>query len=190
MTAQSVTGPSSSGALATSSVITRATAPFAEPVPAIRVQKSMTGFSDSSVRNGTPPMSSARAVCRSVDPVRAKAMRSCWAMGSILPPEEAAGRAGVGMPVVRDIAHVTVQPVFADLALCHVFQMSEHVREMLVGWVDPVTPPHDHRRLADLALGDPADLVLVKPRRDPLGPAQHAVGGHPRRRSVPVGDRQ
>src|SRR5438477_3451948 len=161
--------------------MTRATAPFAESLPAIRVQKSMTGFSDSSVRNGTPPISSARALCRSVEPVRAKAMRSCCAIGSILPPEEAAGRPGVRMPVVRDVAHVTVQPVFADLALCHVFQMREHVREMLIGRIDPVPAPDDHRRLADLALGDPADLVVVEPRRDPLGPAQHALGGHPRR---------
>src|SRR5438105_6174468 len=158
--------------------MTRATAPFAESLPAIRVQKSMTGFSDSSVRNGTPPISSASAVCRSVEPVRAKAMRSCCAIGSILPPKEPAGGAGMRVPVVRNVAHVLVQPVFPDLALCHIFQMRQHVREMLVRRVHPVAPPDHHRRLADLALGDPADLVLVEPRRDPLGPTQHAVGGH------------
>src|SRR2546422_10801697 len=49
---------------------------------------------------------------------------------------------------------------------------------MLLGRLDPVAPPDHHGRLADLALGDPADLVLVKPRRDPLGPAQHAIRRH------------
>src|SRR5919201_2083969 len=178
MTAQSVSGPSNSGALATSSVMTRARAPLADSLPAIRVQKSMTGFSDSSVRKGTPPISSASAVCRSVTPVRPVTRRSDVAMGSILPPEEPAGGAGVCMPVIWDVAHVTVQPVFAELALCHVLQMLEHMGEMLGGRVHPVLPPHDHRRLANLTLGDPADVVLVEPRRDPLGAAQHAVGGH------------
>src|SRR5206468_3425307 len=35
--------------------------------------------------------------------------------------------------------------------------------------------PHDHRRLADLAFGDPADLVLEEPGRQLQGAAQIAV---------------
>src|SRR5436309_15510530 len=105
-------------------------------------------------------------------------MRSCVAMASILAPEEPAGGAGVRVPVSRDVPHVPVQPVLAQLPLCHVLQMRQHVREMLVRRVHPVAPPDHHGCLADLALGDPADLVLVKPRRDPLGPAQHAIRRH------------
>src|SRR2546426_12574314 len=53
-----------------------------------------------------------------------------------------------------------------------------HVREML-GWrLHAVPPPDHHRGLADLALGDPADLVLVEPWGDALRPAQHAIFGH------------
>src|SRR5919197_1413211 len=172
MTEQSVRGASSSGTLATWSAITRATAPFGESWPAIRVQKSMTGLRDSSVRKGTPPRSALRAAWRSEN--------SCVAMGPILPPnaEEPAGRARVRVPVIRDVAHVPVQPVLADLPLCHVLQMRQHVREMLVGRVQPVAAPDHHGRLADLALGDPADLVLVEPRGDSLRPAQHAVRRH------------
>ena len=43
--------------------------------------------------------------------------------------------------------------------------------------------PHDHRRRADLALGDPADVVLVEPRRDPRRLAEIAPVGV----LVPVG---
>ena len=38
--------------------------------------------------------------------------------------------------------------------------------------LDAVPAPHDHRDRADLALGDPADVVLVEPRRDPRRFAQ------------------
>src|SRR5437879_12274153 len=56
--------------------------------------------------------------------------------------------------------------------------MREHVREML-GWrLHAVPPPDYHRGLADLALGDPADLVLVEPGGDALRPAQHALLSH------------
>ena len=38
-----------------------------------------------------------------------------------------------------------------------------------------VEAPHDHRHVTDLALGDPADVVLVEPRRDPRRLAEVAV---------------
>src|SRR2546430_13580127 len=48
-----------------------------------------------------------------------------------LSPEEPAGRTRVGVPVVGDVAHVPVQPVLADLPLCHVLQRSEeHTSEL------------------------------------------------------------
>ena len=50
-----------------------------------------------------------------------------------------------------------------------------HVRELLGGRFGAVATPDDHRGRADLALGDPADLVLVEPRRDPRRLAQVAT---------------
>src|SRR5690349_2688412 len=161
--------------------MTRATAPLAESLPAMRVQKSMTGFSESSVRNGTPAMSPAMAAPRSVEPVRPRKILSVVlsvAIRPILTPEEATCGTRVRVPVVRDVPHVPVEPMIADLPLCHVLQMPQHVGEMLVRRLHAVLPPDDHRGLTDLALGDPADLVLVKPWRDAFGLAQHAVVAH------------
>ena len=50
-----------------------------------------------------------------------------------------------------------------------------HVREVVGRRLDAVLAPHDHRHRADLALGDPADVVLVVPGRDPRRLAQVAV---------------
>ena len=47
--------------------------------------------------------------------------------------------------------------------------------QVVLGGRGAVEAPHDHRRLADIALGDPADLVLVIPRRDPRRPAEIAA---------------
>ena len=52
-----------------------------------------------------------------------------------------------------------------------------HVRELLGRRIDAVAPPHDHRRRADLALGDPADVVFVVPGRDARRLAEVAAVG-------------
>jgi hypothetical protein len=46
---------------------------------------------------------------------------------------------------------------------------------MLAGWLGAVKAPNDHRDLADITLGDPADIVLVVPRRDARGAAEVAA---------------
>src|SRR5215470_8170816 len=87
-------------------------------------------------------------------------------------PEEPAGRPRVSVPVIGNVAHVIVDPVRTDLPLGHRVQLGAHVSQVLVGWLRAVPAPDHHRHLADLALGDPAHVVLVEPRRDALGPAQ------------------
>jgi hypothetical protein len=49
------------------------------------------------------------------------------------------------------------------------------VRDVLGRRRDAVVAPDHHRHRAQLAFGDPADLVLVVPGRDPLGPAEVAA---------------
>jgi len=77
--------------------------------------------------------------------------------------------------VVGDVAHVIVQPVLADLNHCHVAQARVHVRKVVGRRIGAVPAPDDHRHCADLALGDPADVVLVEPRRDPVSAAEQAA---------------
>ena len=52
-----------------------------------------------------------------------------------------------------------------------------HVGEVVRRRVDAVPAPHHHRRVADLALGDPAHVVLVEPVGDLGGLAEVAVVG-------------
>jgi hypothetical protein len=89
------------------------------------------------------------------------------------------------MEVVGDIAHVAVDPELAETLGGHLAKPGVHVTELLVGRLGTVRAPDDHRHLADVALGDPADLVLVIPGGDarglaeiarPLGRAQAAIG--------------
>src|SRR5262249_25155965 len=62
----------------------------------------------------------------------------------------------------------------AELRLRDLAQSRVHVAQVLGRRRDPVRAPDDHRHLADLALGDPADLVLVIPGRDASGLAEVA----------------
>ncbi|MDQ1467406.1 MAG: glucose-phosphate thymidylyltransferase [Actinomycetota bacterium] len=90
--------------------------------------------------------------------------------------EEATTRAGVGVVVVGDVPHVVVDVVLEREVLRHdIGEALVHVGELRGGRLGSVTPPHHHRGRADLALGDPADLVLVEPGRDPRRLAQVAV---------------
>src|SRR5262249_6403570 len=72
-----------------------------------------------------------------------------------------------------------------------------HVSELVARGLRAVKAPHHHRHLADLTLGDPADLVLVVPRSETRRPAQVAalhldergVWRHERRRAYDERDR-
>src|SRR5260370_6549280 len=92
-------------------------------------------------------------------------------------PEEAPRRAGVAMPVVRDVAPGGVGPpalfVLVELR-CHLAHAGQQpLFGLLIG--KAVQTPDDHGGRADHALGHPALLVLVEPRRELVGEAELAV---------------
>ncbi len=90
--------------------------------------------------------------------------------------EEPTDRSRVRVIVVRDIAHVIVDVVVErEVRRDHHGELFVHVRELIGRRVHAVPAPYDHRRGADLALRDPADVVLVEPRRDPGCLAEVAV---------------
>jgi glucose-1-phosphate thymidylyltransferase len=90
--------------------------------------------------------------------------------------EEAATRPGVRVVVVGDVPHVVVDVVLEGEVLGDDRgQAFVHVRELGGGRLGAVATPDDHRSRADLALGDPADLVLVEPGRDPRRLAEVAT---------------
>src|SRR5437870_4015065 len=82
---------------------------------------------------------------------------------------------GVRVVVVGDVAHVTVHPELAEPRRGDLAQSLAHVGDVRLGRRGAVKPPDHHGRLADLALGDPADLVLEEPGRELQGPAEIAV---------------
>ena len=78
-------------------------------------------------------------------------------------PEEAALRACMRVIVVGDIAHVVVD-IVRELEMLGYDERKPlvHVFEVL-GWRAHAVPtPHHHRHRADLAFGDPADVVFVE----------------------------
>ena len=82
------------------------------------------------------------------------------------------------MVVVGDVAHQIVDPDRAEVRRGNLTQARVHVRQV-GGWGRcAVLSPHDHRRLADLALGDPAELVLEVTRRDDRTFAEIAAVTH------------
>ena len=90
----------------------------------------------------------------------------------------------MGVVVVRDVAHVVVDVVVEVEVLLddHREASVEHLLHVRRG-VGIVDLPHDHRDGADLALRDPAELVLVEPGGDVSGLAEVAVvAGHGSRR--------
>ena len=88
-------------------------------------------------------------------------------------PEESTDRSRVRVVVVGDVAHVVVDVVLEfEVLRDDAGQPRVHVRELVGRRGDSVPAPDDHRDGADLAFGDPADVVLVEPRRDPRGFAQ------------------
>src|SRR5690348_13036009 len=96
-----------------------------------------------------------------------------------LPPgtgtEEPALGPAVGVVVVGDVAHVIVDVALAaEHAGGDLPQQGVHVALVLGGWLGAVVAPHHHGHVADVALRDPADVVLVVPGRDLRRPAQVA----------------
>src|SRR5690242_2905193 len=89
-----------------------------------------------------------------------------------LPAEETALRPRVSVEVIGDVPHVTVDPVLTDALGRDAPQRGLHVLQMRGRRLRPVKAPHHHRRLTDLTLRHPANLVLVKPRRDLLRPTE------------------
>ena len=84
--------------------------------------------------------------------------------------------AGRGVIVVGNVAHVVVDVVLeGEVLLNNECQALVHVGELVGRRLGAVAAPDDHRRRADLALRDPADLVLVEPGRDPRRLAEVAV---------------
>jgi glucose-1-phosphate thymidylyltransferase len=91
----------------------------------------------------------------------------------------------VGVVVVGDVAHVVVDVVLErEVRRDDRRQTLVHMGELGLGRLGAVAAPHHHRGRADLALGDPADLVLVEPGRDPSRFAEIAVSlSFPRHRA-------
>src|SRR5437588_46795 len=89
--------------------------------------------------------------------------------------------AGVGVEVVGDLAHdrIDVEPTLAEALGADALQGGEHVGPLVLGGLGAVPLPDDHGDSADLALGDPADVVLVEPRRDARRLAELAVAARP-----------
>jgi hypothetical protein len=79
----------------------------------------------------------------------------------------------MGVKVRRNAAHVIVHPMLEPVvASDNVAQMSEKYDPNLLRGVRVVSLPDHHRYVALLALGHPAQVVLVEPFGHPLGPTQ------------------
>src|SRR5215472_15019442 len=90
-------------------------------------------------------------------------------------PEKAALGPRVRVVVVGNVAHVVVHVVLAHLGESHVVQAGPHVLEVFGRGRGAVPTPDHHGHVAYVALGDPADVVLVVPGRHALGAAEIAV---------------
>src|SRR3546814_8322456 len=96
----------------------------------------------------------------------AEGTAGCSAILAVAVAEEAAFGPGVGVVVVRDVAHVVAEVVAVEDVTSHPRELGVHVLHRRVVGVDAVPAPHHHRGVAALALRDPADVVLVEPVRD------------------------
>ena len=86
-----------------------------------------------------------------------------------------AARTRVRVPVVGDVPAVAVDDPGGEMLGGGALERRRHVRHLFGGRVDAVPAPHHHRHVADLAVGDPADVVLVVPAREARGLAEVAA---------------
>ena len=84
--------------------------------------------------------------------------------------------AGVGVEVVGDLAHhgVDDEATLAEHTRGDLGQGGQHALALIGLGRRPVTAPHDHRDVARVAVGHPAQLVLVVPARHARRVAQLA----------------
>ena len=80
------------------------------------------------------------------------------------------------MPVVGDVAAMAVDDPAREMLGRGALEGGRHVRDLVGRRIDAVPPPHHHRHVAELAVGDPAHVVLVMPLRKAGGLAQVTVG--------------
>ena len=79
--------------------------------------------------------------------------------------------------VVRNPSHVVVDVVLDGQFLpSYQSEPVVHVGECLGRGRAPVAAPDNHRYVADLAVGDPANVVLVEPSREAFRLAELAAG--------------
>jgi len=78
----------------------------------------------------------------------------------------------VCVKVIGNISHVVVNVKLGELRGGYLSDALEHVGQVLGRGSGAVEAPHNHGHVANIALGDPADLVLVIPRGDSSGTAQ------------------
>ena len=104
-----------------------------------------------------------RGTCRGA-PAASLPISEGWAAESVA--EEPALGSAVGVIVVGNIPHVIVHIDLAELAGRDLAEPLVHVRQMLRGRLRAVEAPDHHRHVAHIALGDPANIILVVPGRD------------------------
>ena len=86
---------------------------------------------------------------------------------------------GVRVVVIRNRPQPVVEPVARRPILVSNFtQAREHVLHERWGRLGAMKFPDHHRDPAGFALGDPTDIILIPPRRQPGGSAQIATRRH------------
>ena len=92
------------------------------------------------------------------------------------PPLRERPSAGVSVVVIRNRPQPVVEPVARRPILVGNFtQAREHVLHERWGRLGAMKFPDHHRDPAGFALGDPTDIILIPPRRQPGGSAQIAA---------------
>lgn len=86
----------------------------------------------------------------------------------------------MGVKMLRNLTHRSVDLVAArsESFRSSFLQALQHVRHLGFGRLSPMASPHNHWDIADLAIGDPATLVLEVPLGHPRGFAQLADLDH------------
>ena len=76
------------------------------------------------------------------------------------------GITGVSVEVIGDLAHLAVvaPATCPESSVSRFAETFEHEVDRCLVWIDAMHPPDHHGRVADLAVSDPAGLVLEVPR--------------------------